>query len=116
MLGKWVQVTNKEKSNNSMLGDIIEFKLEKNSIAEIKVSDSTGEKSIIGKWSVGETETTKNITKNIKKVVGSSFEINSDIIIEYLANEEEMNIVTLAIELKDNMLFLNSQKSIFQKQ
>ncbi|TGV02765.1 hypothetical protein [Flavivirga rizhaonensis] len=84
--------------------------------AKIKVSDSIGTRTIIGKWS---TEKTKNYKKviepNIKSIVGQNTKIEPGVILEYLRNAKGMNIISFSKEITDEGLILKTGKTIFEK-
>lgn len=50
--GKWYQINNKQQSNNSITGKIVELNFKRDMTVKIKVVDSIENKTIVGKWSI----------------------------------------------------------------
>tara|TARA_R110002050_G_scaffold286121_2_gene436341 strand:+ start:118489 stop:118950 length:462 start_codon:yes stop_codon:yes gene_type:complete len=112
ILGKWTQLTTKKDVTNSVFENIIAINFKEDLIAEIKVSDSIGDRIIIGAWSINQI---KN-SKKIKKLVGLDIELNSGVLLEFLRNEKEPHIMTLTLQKKDEKLFLVSNDVLFNKE
>ena len=105
LIGKWNQVgTN--KSQNDADTEIEFIRLVNDSVAEVQIIDSTGERKISGTW--------KNQFEKEIKLLG--LKIESDICITYFLDDNHPNMLLLKLGEKDEKLIMSAGNNKFKKE
>ncbi len=105
LLGKWNQV-NKNKSLQDKGSKIESIRLINDSIAEIQLIDSVGEKILNGKWENGFN----------KKLEMFDSEIESDIKVTYFPDKNNTHILLLILSKENDKVVMSGEKLKFEKE
>lgn len=117
IIGVWMKKTPATINDESSVAhDILEIYFKEDSTAEVKISDLSGTRSIIGKWSSGKSDNYKKaIETNVNKVLGSETNYDHGVTLEYLRNGQGMNLISFLPEQSGSRLILKSGQTIFEK-
>lgn len=105
LIGKWNQVST-EKSQNDTDPEIEFIQLVNDSVAEVQIIDSTGERKLAGTW--------KNQFEKEIKILG--LKIESDISITYFLDDNHPNMLLLKLSERNEKLIMTAQNYKFKKE
>ena len=106
-IGKWIQNSHAPAAKKWRASSIIKIDFKKDYTAHVLVSEGGETKIIIGSWSTKETE-------NSIKIMGPNAELENGVILEYLRNGKDLNLIHLSKRINDGKVFLESGDVLFE--